>query len=252
MTALSVGAQAVDRALALLRAVGERGHDGVSTVELAVRHGLNRTTVHRLLQALARQGFIERADDGRYFLGAELVSVGRVASWRHNVLKGAGSVLPRLSARTGDTVFLSSMAGFDSLCIERQEGDFPIRTQVLWPGQRHPLGIGAGSLAMLAALPDATVAEVIAANEERVRAAYPRYEPEVLRRLVGEARAQGYAVNDGMIVEGSWAVGVAILNADGAPIASLSLSAVESRMGAARRTELAGVLQAEVARLATA
>lgn len=246
----ATGAQSAERALAVLKAVAEGGGAGATTAELAARTGLNRTTAHRLVGALAAQGFVERSAEGRVFLGAELVGLGMIAGARRTELAGAAEAVQRLSAQTGDTAFLSALSGYDAVCLQRQEGEFPIRTQVLWPGQRHPLGIGAGSLAMLAAFPDERVAEIVETNAPRIAAAYPRFAPDVLWGLVRRTRAEGHAVNEGMIVAGSWAVGVAILGRNGAPAGALSLSAIEPRMSPARRAELAALLRAQADRLA--
>jgi DNA-binding IclR family transcriptional regulator len=73
------GAQSVERALALLRVLGDADADlGVSA--LAARAGLTISTTHRLLQALRRAGLVEQdARTHRYHLGAALILLGRRA-----------------------------------------------------------------------------------------------------------------------------------------------------------------------------
>jgi len=75
----SGGAQSVDRALAILRGLGEADDDlGVS--ELAARTGLTVSTTHRLLQALRGAGLVAQDErTHRYHLGAALVALGRRA-----------------------------------------------------------------------------------------------------------------------------------------------------------------------------
>ena len=240
------GAQSVERALAVLRAIASAGEAGATVAEVATGVGLNRTTAHRIITALARQAMVERdTATGRWFPGAELAMLGALAATRHGVHRHTAAALTRLAARSGDTAFLSAPSGYDSVCLAREEGAFPIRTQVLWPGQRHPLGVGAGSLALLAAMPDDKVADILDANGERLAQVYPKLANGRLPQLVERTRAEGYAINEGMIVAGSWAVGVAIRNARGEPVAALSLAAIESRMGEDRRRELADWLLAE-------
>ena len=208
--------------------------------------GLNRTTVHRIAAALAREGLIERDEvSGRYFLGAEIAALGTLAAARHGVHRQALAALTRLSAHSTDTAFLSTPSGFDSVCLHREEGSFPIRTQVLWPGQRLPLGVGAGGLALLAAMPDETVTAALEANRARLARDYPSFASDGLARLVERTRRDGFAINQGMIVPGSWAVGVAIRNSRGEPIAALSVAAIEARMSEQRRSEIAALLLAE-------
>ncbi|WP_246448788.1 IclR family transcriptional regulator domain-containing protein [Paracoccus amoyensis] len=58
-------------------------------------------------------------------------------------------------------------------------------------------------------------------------------------------RRQGYAVNPGRIVPGSWGLGVAILWPDGRPAGALSIAAIEDRMRPERRSDLIAALQRE-------
>ena len=60
----------------------------------------------------------------------------------------------RLAERTQDTVFLSARDRDEAVCLERVIGDYPIKTLTLSIGDRRPLGVGAGSLALLSALSD--------------------------------------------------------------------------------------------------
>ena len=53
-----------------------------------------------------------------------------------------------------DSSFLSVRRDNYAVCLYREEGTYPVRTHALQAGLQHPLGVGAGSLAMLSALPD--------------------------------------------------------------------------------------------------
>lgn len=242
----SSGSQSIERAVAALRAIASAGEGGATVASVATRTDLNRTTAHRIAAALSREGFVERDEvSGRLFLGPELAALGALAALRHGVHQPAIAGLARLSAQTGDTAFLSAPSGYESVCLRREEGSFPIRTQVLWPGQRQPLGAGAGSLALLAAMPDDAVAAAIGVNRERLLRDYPNFASDRLPELIQRVRRDGYAVNEGLIVPGSWAVGVAIRNPRGEPVAALSVAAIEARMSPNRRAEIAKLLLAE-------
>ena len=60
-----------------------------------------------------------------------------------------------------------------------------------------------------------------------------------------ETRAKGYALNPGLLLPGSWGVGVPIRASDGRPIGALSIAAIESRLGEARQKEIASLLKKE-------
>jgi DNA-binding IclR family transcriptional regulator len=136
------------------------------------------------------------------------------------------------------------------VCLHREEGAFPIRTHVLRAGDRHPLGVGAGSLAILSCLPDPEIEEMLGANAGELAARYPEYSSDVLHREVQLTRERGYALNGGLLQTGSWGVGVAVLNSQGRCEGALSIAAIETRLTTPRRDQMAALLTAEAQRLA--
>jgi DNA-binding IclR family transcriptional regulator len=136
-----------------------------------------------------------------------------------------------------------------AVCLHREEGTYPVRTHALQIGNQHPLGIGAGSLAMLAALNDDEVERVLVANTKVLETQYAYYSAERIREDVAMTRRLGYALNPGRIVAGSWGLGAAIRFPDGRIAGALSVAAIDSRMGAERQPELVRYLRAEVERV---
>ncbi len=62
-------------------------------------------------------------------------------------------------------------------------------------------------------------------------------------------RANGYALNPGLIYANSWGIGVAVLTPDGRPAGALSIAAIDSRMQPARQAELAALLTPDARRV---
>jgi DNA-binding IclR family transcriptional regulator len=120
-----------------------------------------------------------------------------------------------------------------------------VRTHALQAGFEHPLGAGAGSLAILSSLPDEEVEAILAANQNLLEEQYPLLPPERIRKDVAVTRARGFALNPGLVVANSWGVGKVILSPDGRPAGALSIAAIDSRLQKARQTELAGYLAQE-------
>jgi DNA-binding IclR family transcriptional regulator len=246
------GTQSIERAIEVVRRVAEAGIEGVRLTDLVNATRLKQPTVSRLVAALMREGLIEQDGDSRRFhLGVEAFALGAIASARFGIHKLALDALLQLAVTTGDSAFLSIPRDTVSICLHREEGAFPIRTQVLKAGDRYPLGVGAGSLAILAAMPDTDVERAIARNAAWVAQAYPAYSANRLRQLVTETRAAGYAVNRGLIVSGSWGVGVAVLADQDRPVGALSIAAIEARLPERRRLEVARLLQAAASDLSS-
>jgi len=244
------GSQSVDRALRLLALVGRGAERGTSLSTIVEESRLNKPTARRLLLALMRAGLVEQDEDTRrYYLGEEAYVLGTLATRRHSLLEISMESLRRLSETTMDTSFVSMRRDNYSVCLHREEGTFPVRTHALQTGYQHPLGVGAGSLAILAALPDPDVEGVIEAIRPILEKKYPTYSVEQILDDVHETRRRGYSLNPGRIVPSSWGVGAAIRFPDGRIAGALSIAAIDSRMSASRQPELGALLKAEVAQI---
>jgi DNA-binding IclR family transcriptional regulator len=236
------GAQVVGRVAAVLRAVSTSMPGGLSSTAVADATGLSRPTAHRILSSLADDGFVDRdAEGSRWYLGPELYLMGAIAAERYDITDLARDSLRELAAATGESAFLSARRGDESVCLLREEGSFPIRSFVLYEGIRFPLGVASAGLAMLAFLPEEQVERYLA-TADLVPRWGETHSAAAVRRRIAETRARGYAVNPGLIVEGSWGMGAAVFDRVGKPAWALSLTGVESRFGAGRQPELGRLL----------
>ena len=68
---------------------------------------------------------------------------------------------------------------------------------------------------------------------------------DAVRDRITLTRATGFAVNPGLIVEGSWGMAAAVFDAEERPQWALSLTGIQQRFGAARRRELGDLLLRE-------
>lgn len=245
------GTQSLERALALLDLLAlmtRERPEGVSLSDLARVSRRPKPTVHRMLGALVRAGYAERAGtDGSYRLGLQSRILGELAGRTADpLIDAAADSLVRLAALTEDSCFLTVRRGGFGVCALREEGTGPIRNNALAVGDRHPLGVGGGSLAILAALDDAERERVLEANAAILGRSYPAFAPDVLRHLADRARREGFALNAGRAAPGSWAIGVAVRGADGTPVAALSVASIEQRLTGQRAVEVIAALTEEV------
>lgn len=242
------GAQSIKRAMSVLRYVASRP-EGARLRDVARDCILKKATCHRILAALVEEGFLQTGPDGLvYGLGREALAIGWSARNRQDVPALARPGMMRLSERTGDTVFLSIRSGVEAICVAREVGAFPIKTLTLDIGSRRPLGVGAGSLALLAFCSPQERDELLR-EVAPLLALYPALPRDTLLRLATETRRRGYAFNDQGVLEGMSAVGVPVLCADGTVLAALSVAAITPRMQEPRRLDIVEQLQAEARRL---
>jgi DNA-binding IclR family transcriptional regulator len=241
------GAQSIGRALTLLRLLGENAKSGASLSELVMSSGLVKPTCRRILLALMDAGLVEQEmPSRRYFLGPEVYVLGIIAAERYGIDRHALDCVNRLAQKTGDAAFLQVRRGNFVVCLAREDGSYPIRSHVLAAGDRHPLGAGAGPLAVLAALADDEVEAALTVNARLLEADYTALPLSLIHSLVLETRVRGYSMNRGLLFPGSWGMGMAIRGASGRVEGCLSLAAIESRMQPDREAQLASWLEVEV------
>jgi DNA-binding IclR family transcriptional regulator len=246
------GAQSVARAARVLRLVTSAGADGMAVVELARRAELTRPTAHRLLAALRQEGLVDQDErTGRWMPGPELYLMGSVAASRYDVTGVARDIVRSLAVRTEESAFLSVRRGDETVCLLREEGSFPIRSFVLSEGVRFPLGVASAGLAILAFLPPHDVDAYLDRHPELAERWGSAHGDTRLRARLRDTQARGYALNPGLIVEGSFGLGAAVFDRDGHPQWALSLTGVEFRFGPDRLADLGRTLLAHAHQLTT-
>ena len=238
------GTQSIERALMLLREIAAHNRGGSRLLDLATRTGLQRPTVHRMLKCLATENMVQQdGDTHRYFLGSMAFELGLTAAPRFNLREICHPALTRIAEATGDTVFLTHRSGLDSVCLDRREGTFPIKTFTLEIGMRRPLGVGTGSLAILSALPEDEIQRVVTANGPRL----PEYglNSGALLGQVKRSQKLGFAMREVPGLAGVRSVGQPLRNQSGVAFAAISVSTIASRMSEKRAAEVAQLLKGE-------
>ena len=232
------GTQSVLRTIALLRTVGKHNDRGVNLSRIARETGLHVATAHRILLALVSERFLTYDPMAKlYHLGIELFNLGRAAR-QLDVRDQYRHAIEQVAEETEDTVFLLIRSGNDVLCIDLVEGNCPIRTMTITIGARRPLGIGAGSLALIAFLPDEVFEDILAANEHRY-SQYGDLTAANIQALGKRSRKHGYVVSKGVFHDGVTSVGVPVYNRLGEVVAAITVATIDKRMGAERCEEIA-------------
>lgn len=243
------GGQVVSRVARILRELSA-APVGLRTSELATAAVLTRPTAYRLLRSLAAEGYVDFDDArARWILGPELFVMGAVAAARYDVTEAATPFVQRLAKATGESAFLSIRRGDETVCLIREEGSFPVRSFVLYEGVRFPLGVASAGLAILSFLPPSEVDEYLQRSEQIADIWGPAHSVGSIVDRVAETRRRGFAVNPGLIVEGSWGMGAAVFDPDGAPTYALSLTGIEQRFSGDRIPALGRALLDEAHRL---
>ena len=222
------GAQAVTRALRLLRAVAA-SDEPATLSSLAQTLGLPRTTAHRLLAALEREGFVTHAPgDQTYRPGPELATIALHASPIHQLHTLARPLLEHLAETSGETATLELLTGNEVLIVDEVPSRRLVaaRTEI---GTRWPLHLTSTGKALLASMPEEEL-EAYLAHPLVAFTTQSVTDPAALRPELATVRRRGYATARDEIEPGYAAVGAAFSDAEGHPLGALSIGGPSSRL----------------------
>lgn len=240
---MSTDAGSLKRGVALLKLLATAGARGLALTELADRADLPHPSAHRILWQLIDERLVDHdAETRRYRLGPLTFELGIASSTLHDIRDLCAPSMEVLAKETGDTVYLVLRSGFDAVCMHRCEGGFPIRALVLEVGSRRPLGVGAGGLAILAAIDAAERQSII----ERVApnlGAFGHLDEAGLIKACEDTREFGRSLIQNRVSLGITAVGIHFCNLAGQPIGALSVAALTPRMSPARVRSITGLLR---------
>lgn len=246
--------QSVERAFALLEALAEAGPEGMTLSELARLLGLSKSAAYAILQTLLAGGFVADSGSGmsrRYRLGMALARLGDVVVSQIALRDVALTVMRDLTRETGLTSRVAVLDEPYAVVIARV--DAPHRTVRFTAnlGKREHLHCSAVGKAMLAALPEETVREILAAAGLPEKTVHTITDAGALRAALKTVAERGYAIDDEEDNEGVFCVGSAILDHSAVCVGAVSVTGLKLDLPAWRVERLGQTVRAHAARIST-
>jgi DNA-binding IclR family transcriptional regulator len=219
-------------ALQVLEYLAESSEGGVSEISRAI--GLAPSTTHRLLAALASREFLQQSPKSRkYQLGVKIFQLGSSVANRFGIRQAALVYMEKLSAESGETVNLGVLNRAEVVYLEKILNDDPIRVE-LQVGHSVPAHCTAMGKAMLAFQPPGKLEEIIASIRFEKRTNTTITDGEALRRELAAIRAQGYAIDDGELIEGIKCIAAPVVLPSKGAVAAISIAGPSFRVNAER------------------
>jgi IclR family transcriptional regulator, acetate operon repressor len=240
--------QSVDRALRLILELERQPH--ITLTEAASLLAVSKSTAHRMLAMLVAHGFLRQDGETKVYIpGHALIRIGLAVVGGFDVRSLARPHLEALMRSTGETIHLVALSGTSVTFLDGIESPQIVRAASRI-GDSLPAHCTGTGKAILSTWEDAAIDELY---RDGLPPGLTPSSITTVAELKGELatiRERGWALNDGESETGLATVAVAVPMASDLVGLSLAFGAAgpASRMSAARREELAGVL-AQRARL---
>ena len=203
--------------------------------------GIHKSTAHRFLKHLEREGYLVRTEAGAYFIGPRLSQMSTRGSQGATLQAVARPILWELWKSTQETVNLAVLDQGTVLYVDVIESphEFRLSSRV---GTRRSLHVTALGKALAAFLPAELRASILSTIKFQPSTPKTIMNLVHFRQELEKIRRQGYAVDDEEAVQGARCVSAPILNADREPIAAVSVSGPVTRVSPNQVAALAGAV----------
>jgi DNA-binding IclR family transcriptional regulator len=240
------GTQAIRRAVSILKVIASGGAQGISLAQVSESLRVTRSTTHRMLKCLAEEGLLQTTKEHRYKIGSlayelslSVVNDFHAASLWYNLIQD-------VAQKTSHTTYLLARSGMEAVCILKAESRAMLRVIPVEVGQRRPLGVGAGGIALLSSL-DASEIKFVVEKMTAVLPLFARGSPEDVIADAQQARKRGYSISRGRVIENVIGLGF-LLPATGAVRLAMSIAAPASSIRTEDEKALASMVKAEIAK----
>jgi IclR family acetate operon transcriptional repressor len=230
----------ISKVLRILEAIQEAS-SGLGLKAISDLTSINKSTAHRFLKHLERENYLIRTEDGAYLIGPRFWQMTAHVNHRATLQAVARPILWDLWKATQETVNLAVLDRETVLYGDVIESphEFRLASRV---GTRRPLHATALGKVLTAFLPEEQKQNIL--KTITFQASTPKTIMNLVqfRQELEKIHQQGYAVDDEEAVTGARCVSAPILDAEGLPIAAISVSGPVTRVTANQVPALAGAV----------
>lgn len=220
---------AVERALVILRLMA-RSSQGVSVRGLGRELGYSPAIVQKILQALLAQDYAEQDPVTHvYRIGPAALQVGLAGLARLEVREVSRPYLESLAEATGETSLLAIRRADVAIYIDQVPGRHEVRLNVTL-GDPRPFNCTAVGKALLAFMDDEEVDRLHDAGAFETPTENSIRDPDRLRTLLAESRANDLAIDEEEFVLGAQCVAAPVRNHENEVVAAIAVAGPVDRM----------------------
>lgn len=227
-----------------------RNNAALSTQQIAQACDIPKSSAHHLLNVMSSKGFLTYdARERCWRPGPANLEVGRAYLRSDPLQAEARNVMSELSETVGVTSHLAVLDGVDALYIRKTEPSKNAIRLVTETGMRLPAHVTSVGLAILARLPDSEIATRFKSSRLAESSNSGPQSLEDLMLILKKVRRDGFARDNGMVTPGIACIASAVVNRQGAPIASIGITYVAAQMKASQVATASGAVRHAAERL---
>jgi IclR family acetate operon transcriptional repressor len=194
----------VDRAIELLLLLESSARD-LGVTELSKLLGVQKSTIHNLLQTLLARDFVRQTESGKFTLGFRLLRLGASAAERLDIRRIAGPVLRELAEVSNEYVLLAvlnrqEVTIIDSVAPQRSTFIVP---RIDFAHTFHCTALGK----IFLAFGGEQIRQAILAQPLTCYTAFTLHTPAEIAAEIEQIRGQGFAVSCNETIEGVTCIG---------------------------------------------
>lgn len=230
----------VDRALELLLLLENNPQD-MGVTEISKKLGVQKSTIHSLLQTLLFRGFVQQNNNGRYMLGVRLIQLGAVCEERLDIRTLATPIMTDLAEETNEVALLAVLAQDELIIVKKIE---PQRPFLVIPKFNFSIALHSTAVGkvLLAHAPEEIRNTILERGLER----YTKYtidKTDMLKVELEKVRNQGYAIGCNETIDGITCIGAPVYGKQNNVVAAISISSASSRLTPDRYNQVIRLLQ---------
>ena len=198
----------------------------LTMAEVARLAGIDNATAFRFLNTLVEIGYVDRVPDSRKFrLALKVLDLGFNAIARSDLRTRARPILRGLVGEINEAASIGVLEGADVFYVERIQAGLARLGVDIRIGSRVPAYSSAIGHAILAWLSRPNQIAVLQSQPRKQLTATTQTDLDTLLVRLEQVKRRGYAVSDQETVSGLYVIAAPILDADGIPLAGLSIAA---------------------------
>lgn len=218
------GVQSLDRAFEILEHLCA-APEGLAIRDLVAQTQLNKSTIHRMLQAMLQRGYVrQEAVTGRYCMTTKICTLGSMIVDGLDLVRAARFPMEELSQQLQETVHLVIRDDTNMIYVHKVEAVTRSVRMASRIGMQRPLYCTASGKAMLSYLSEEQVEEIWRRSDIQAYTAATIVSLSVLQRELALCRQRCYAMDMEENEPGVRCMATALRDYTGAVCGALSVS----------------------------